>query len=101
MMLRLTQLRSLALQKGDKDAAVLMAELEDSITAEYRTVLEELIRDIAWKRGLSTWWETRQTLARKDFTLPAGIEGKLREATQRQLEKDNKANAAGALQDKA
>jgi hypothetical protein len=76
-----------------------MAELEDSITTEYRAVLEELIRDVAWKRGLSTWWEPRQTLTRKDFTLPAGIDGKLRNAIQRQIEK-GKAGTAGTLQDK-
>jgi hypothetical protein len=92
----LTQLRALALQHGDKDAAMLMAELEDSITTEYRAVLEELIRDVAWKRGLSTWWETRRTLTGKDFTLPAGIEGKLREAIQRQLEKEKADGTAAA-----
>lgn len=96
----LTQLRALALQQGGKDAAILMAEVEESITTEYRTSLEELIRDIAWRRGLSTWWQTRQTLSRRDFALPPGIEEKLRNAIQRQMEKA-KEQAVASQQTKA
>jgi len=76
----LDQLRRLTLQHGDKDAAAIMAELENSITAEYRSVLEDLIEDVAKRYG---WWahaEVKKLLARPEMVLPAGIEGKLKEA---------------------
>jgi len=76
----LDQLRRLTLQHGDKDAAAIMAELETSITAEYRSALEELILEVARRYGYRVHAEVRERLGRPEMTLPAGIEAKLREA---------------------
>jgi hypothetical protein len=76
----LDQLRRLTLQHGDKDAAAIMAELETSITKEYRSVLEELIEDIAAQYGRRALAEVKKLLTRPEMALPAGIEEKLKEA---------------------
>jgi hypothetical protein len=76
----LDQLRRLTLQHGDKDAAAIMAELETSITAEYRSALEELILEVARRYGHRVHGEVKERLGRPEMTLPAGIEAKLREA---------------------
>jgi hypothetical protein len=75
----LDQLRRLTIQHGGKDAAAIMMEIESSITAEYRKVLEELIGDVACRYRWRTGAEVKKLLARPELELPAGIEEKLKE----------------------
>ncbi len=94
----LDQLRRLTLQHGDKDAAALMAELETSITTEYRSVLEELIEDVASGYGRRARTEVKRLLARPEMVLPAGIEEKLKEALLKAQKNQQQQPSAGVTQ---